>query len=284
MNITEVTRRDIIDYLIARKQPFHGRLDLLDFLRKIWDLSSMPSRYSGFKDAEGDIWQHMINNFDWDDHYLLYDYLDLLGCDDETFLKFLETCIHPVVLNDVKQVSEMSAQFNRSLAPDGYFLKMASTISGKPIYQAAKLDVAEFEWDAFIIHATEDKESFVRELANRLGDNGIDVWYDEFTLRVGDSLRESIDKGLLKSRYGIAVLSPSFFAKDWPQRELSALLARDSRNQKVILPVWLDVGLADVARYSPLLADLVAVKAADGMDRVVSDLMRVLRPDSGAET
>lgn len=66
-------------------------------------------------------------------------------------------------------------------------------------------------YDLFISHATEDKKDFVRPLVESLKKNNIEVWYDEISLNVGDSLRESIDKGLSKSRFGLVVLSPSFF-------------------------------------------------------------------------
>jgi hypothetical protein len=59
------------------------------------------------------------------------------------------------------------------------------------------------EWDVFISHASEDKEGFVRPLAKRLQEDELRVWFDEFTLTVGDSLRRSIDRGLVKSRYGM---------------------------------------------------------------------------------
>jgi hypothetical protein len=137
-----------------------------------------------------------------------------------------------------------------------------------------------FEWDAFISHATEDKDSFVRELAQELVREGITVWYDEFTLRVGDSLRRSIEKGLSNSRYGIVVLSPSFFRKEWPQSELDGLVTRERNGEKVILPVWLDVDREAVAQYSLILADRVAVKANEGMDKVVAQLLLVLNPSS----
>lgn len=138
------------------------------------------------------------------------------------------------------------------------------------------MEVTEFEWDAFICHATEDKDRFVRELAHQLIKRGIRVWYDEFTLKVGDSLQRAVENGLLRSRYGIVVLSPRFLDKEWPQRELKVLLRRDSRNMKVILPVWLDIGYEEVARYSPLLADYYATKAEYGMERVVDDLTAIL--------
>lgn len=81
--------------------------------------------------------------------------------------------------------------------------------------------------DAFISHASEDKADFVRPLAEALTAVGFDIWYDDFALSVGDSLRQSIDKGLSGSRYGIVVLSAAFFAKNWPQYELNGLVAKE---------------------------------------------------------
>ena len=137
-------------------------------------------------------------------------------------------------------------------------------------------------WDAFISHASEDKESFVRPLAVALRDRGLNIWYDEFTLQVGDSLRRSIDQGLADSNYGIIVFSPSFFAKKWPQDELSGLVAREGIDQKIILPVWHNIGAEEVKRHSPILADRKAALSASGLEQVVQELLRVIRatPDS----
>ena len=122
-------------------------------------------------------------------------------------------------------------------------------------------DVApdDIGYDAFICHASEDKKSIVRPLAAALDELRFRVWYDEFELKVGDSLRQSIDKGLVNSRYGIVILSKAFFAKDWPQYELNGLTAREIDGEKVILPVWHGVTKADILEYSPPLADKVAV-------------------------
>ncbi len=117
-------------------------------------------------------------------------------------------------------------------------------------------------YDAFISHATEDKQEVVRPLATRLRNLGFDVWYDEFELTVGDSLRRSIDRGLAASRFGIVVLSPSFFAKNWTQYELDGLVAKEISSGKVILPLWHRVTKDDVLGYSPSLADKVALNTA----------------------
>ncbi len=134
-------------------------------------------------------------------------------------------------------------------------------------------------YDAFISHASEDKDDFVRALAERLREEHVEVWYDEFSLRIGDSLRRSIDKGLSQSRFGIVVLSPSFFAKGWAQREFDGLVAREIDEQGIVLPVWHGVTREDVKSFSPPLADKLAASSADGIERVVRQLCDAIRPE-----
>ncbi|MBU7011916.1 MAG: TIR domain-containing protein [Theionarchaea archaeon] len=136
---------------------------------------------------------------------------------------------------------------------------------------------SSFEYDVFICHASEDKESFVRQLAKELESKGLRVWYDESTLLLGDSLRSSIDHGLARSRYGIVVLSNNFFEKGWSQNELAGLVAREVDGEKVILPVWHGVGKKEVQSFSPILADRLAVSSEKGIDNVVNEILRVLK-------
>jgi hypothetical protein len=133
--------------------------------------------------------------------------------------------------------------------------------------------------DAFICHASEDKEALVRPLAERLRQERVEVWFDEFSLQVGDSLRRAIDQGLAHSRFGIVILSPDFFEKQWPQWELDGLVVRqNSEPQNVILPVWHGVDEAQVRAYSPPLADKLAVNSSDGLDEVTRRLLTVIHP------
>jgi len=134
----------------------------------------------------------------------------------------------------------------------------------------------ERAWDLFISHASEDKDGFVRPLVEALQAQGIRVWYDELTLTLGDSLRRRIDEGLVNSRYGIVVLSPAFFDKDWPQRELDGLVGLEVNGRKVILPLWHGVTKTDVAKFSPTLADRFAVSSAEGIDVVVERVLAAL--------
>lgn len=141
------------------------------------------------------------------------------------------------------------------------------------------------QWDAFISHAWEDKESFVRPLASVLTALGARVWYDEFSLKIGDSLSASIDRGLAGSRYGIVVLSKAFMAKRWPQRELQGLVAREMGGRSTILPVWHGVTSEDVLEFSPPLADKLAANTAEkSADQIALQILSVIRPDIAGNT
>ena len=134
-------------------------------------------------------------------------------------------------------------------------------------------------YDVFICHASEDKEGFVRSLVVQLQEQHVAVWYDDFALQLGDSIRRAIDLGLAQSRFGVVVLSPAFFSKQWPQYELDGLAQREMRgNDRVILPVWHDVDHDDVFAYSAPLAGKKAARSSDGLERVAAQILGVVRP------
>lgn len=114
-----------------------------------------------------------------------------------------------------------------------------------------------YDYDLFISHASEDKD-FVRPLVEQLERLGLNVWYDETALKIGDSLSSSIDKGLASAKYGVIILSANFFNKNWPKYELSGLKARQINGEQVILPIWHNVTLREILSFSPPLADMLA--------------------------
>jgi hypothetical protein len=132
-------------------------------------------------------------------------------------------------------------------------------------------------YDAFISHASEDKDSLVRPLADGLVQRGFRIWYDEFELTIGDSLRQRIDHGLASSTYGIVVLSHAFFAKNWPRYELDGLTSRQMVGEKVILPVWHEIDRDGIMRYSPTLADRLALSSSSTtVTSMVNELSAIL--------
>jgi hypothetical protein len=136
------------------------------------------------------------------------------------------------------------------------------------------------DYDVFISHATEDKDAIVRPLAHALRDEGLSVWYDEFELRVGSSLRRNIDSGLANSRFGVVVLSDAFFTKGWTNYELDGLVTRDiaSGGGQIILPIWHRVTKDEVMGYSPSLADKVALRSSDStVQEMAAEIAGVIR-------
>jgi hypothetical protein len=134
------------------------------------------------------------------------------------------------------------------------------------------------KWDVFISYATEDREVVATPLAEALREKGLKVWYDVFELTPGKPLLRSIDEGLRESRFGLVVLSPSFFAREWPMRELSGLHACSIQQagQPFLIPIWYQLSADDLAQLSPLLSDIVGIPWDLGLDVVVQKILALL--------
>jgi AbiJ N-terminal domain 3/Abortive infection C-terminus len=133
--ITEVTRRNIFDSLTIERVNWSGTLPEIDFLSRLMDLSAMPSTDWRYDDFAGDIWQHRENNNDWDYYWVFNDpRINLLGCDDTSFLQFLCEMLHPIVRRDKIEVSKLVQMFNNYLANDGFEIVEKAQISGHPIF------------------------------------------------------------------------------------------------------------------------------------------------------
>ena len=142
-----------------------------------------------------------------------------------------------------------------------------------------ELSENHYDFDVFISHASEDKAAFAEPLAIRLREIGVKVWFDKFTLKVGDSLHDSVERGLSRSRFGVVIFSPNFLAKNWPRAELNGLFAREMDGHKVILPVWHNISSAEMKAAFPIQADKVALRSSEGVPAVAKALTEVIRPD-----
>ena len=141
--ITSITRRDIFDTLeIGVVDSGSGlaytyyskREDELGLLGRLFDLNSLPSFDSRYKDASGDIFQHTVNNSDWEGLWVKDDRRFLGGCSDETLLAFLAELFHPVVRNDNLPWGSLLNALNDLLRPDGFELVEVNRISGRSVY------------------------------------------------------------------------------------------------------------------------------------------------------
>jgi len=139
------------------------------------------------------------------------------------------------------------------------------------------------EWDVFISHAHEDKDEIVRPLAYALRERGLRVWFDEFELGIGDSLRRKIDQGIARSAFGVVVLSAAFFAKNWAQYELDGLVTRSVDGSQVLLPLWHRLTKAEVMAYSPSLADKLARSTSEStLEEIAAEIAGVVSQVTGA--
>ena len=139
-------------------------------------------------------------------------------------------------------------------------------------------DDTDKEYDVFISHASEDKEEVVRPLANALKDKSLNVWYDEFELKIGDSLRQKIDKGVANSKFGIVILSKNFIKKGWTNYELDGLITRSISNQQLLLPIWHNITKQEVIDYSPSIADKVARSTSTNtIEEIAEEIAEIIK-------
>lgn len=132
---------------------------------------------------------------------------------------------------------------------------------------------------AFISHDSRDKDELVRELAQELSKLMCPVWYDEYSLRVGASLRESIESGLKETKNCIVVLSPNFlFNEGWGKAEFDSVFTREILEKKnVMMPVWHNVTVEQVYEYSPRLADKVGLNTKIGIKELARKLSNEIK-------
>lgn len=139
------------------------------------------------------------------------------------------------------------------------------------------------EYDVFVSHAWEDKDSFVDEFVQALRARNLRVWYDTSKLKWGDSMRAKIDEGLRHSRFGVAVLSPDYISegKYWTKAELDGLFQLESINGKMLLPIWHNLTKKQVMDFSPIIAGKLAMTTANmTTDEIADELVELLQEES----
>lgn len=172
-----------------------------------------------------------------------------------------------------KRIEELQRQMIRQIIPS----------------QIVSYQTKDEEYDLFVSHAFEDKEDFVDELVAELKQLDLKIWYDTDRLKIGDSMREKIDKGLSKSRYGVVILSPNYIAdnKYWTKTELNALFQKETVNGKTILPIWHNLTKKQVTGYSPIIADRKAFTTAQytakEIAREISELFLKTEPEENKD-
>lgn len=174
-----------------------------------------------------------------------------------------------IVYTEFDIATRVQQQITTKLRPEGFLMQYR----GGSYAKAKAMNPV-----AFISHDSRDKEKIARNIASGLRSRKQSIWYDEYSLKPGDSLRESIEDGLKDSKYCILILTPNFLTKGgWVKREYDSIFTRELiEDKKVIIPVWHNVTAKDIYAFSPILADRVAVMWREDDDTVFDELLRAL--------
>jgi hypothetical protein len=143
---------------------------------------------------------------------------------------------------------------------------------------------SKYKYDVFISHAVEDKLIIANELFKRLEEASLSIWYSGRELKVGDSIEESIRRNLSLSRYAVVIFSQHYLSKNWTMKELYLLLGHEIAKRKVILPILLDVTVADLAKKDIAIADKFAIPFEKGMDYIVEKLLEEIKGTQSANS
>jgi hypothetical protein len=136
-----------------------------------------------------------------------------------------------------------------------------------------------YRYDVFISHAVEDKESIANELYDRLKESTrLRIWYSGKKLIPGESIEKTIYKGLRRSRYGIAILSPTYLRKNWTTQELHSLLFRERDKDHVIFPILHQITLDEIVEKYPFMRDRYCISSNKGMDNVIRAITDKIKP------
>lgn len=174
-----------------------------------------------------------------------------------------QTAAHKKAIDGLKKQADQAARrFNTPpvlvVRPSG-----ASAEAGEPV-----------QYDVFLSHASEDKEEIARPLADALTARGVTVWFDELNIRVGQSIRREIERGIRDARFGLVIVSQNFMAKQWTQTELDALWGKKlAARDDSLLPVWHKVTYDEVQQGLPLLAGLRALNTSTLPTNKIADLL-----------
>jgi hypothetical protein len=264
------------------REVFPGRFGLIPFLKRVWPLTQMPSRDDRFTDAEGDIWQHMVNNDDWTMHDLLISRLRILEIPDQRFGRFLETLVHPLNVSDKGQQAEYVRWINEELKNDEFELRKIDEISSRPVYKLSPIGGDELgdAYEVVLSFAGEDRK-YVEQVAQILIASDVALFYDNYEEASlwGKNLVEHLHKVYSGSgRYCVMFISAAYAEKVWPTHERrSAFEKAIESKEEYILPARFDdteipglhkhIAYVDLRRKTPKeLAKLIKQKLGRPLD------------------
>lgn len=198
--ITDVTRRQIADEMTIGKIWYHGNQTEPDFLARLFELKNLPSRDYRYTNAYDDIYQHMVNNNDWELDWIYSDpRINLSHCDDETYLKFLAMTVHPRVRTNTEEVTKLIEIYNKHLNVDGFEIAQTDEISGKLVFSGRQKAIGQ-------AHLTAKKVEIKRYLDTAYVNSKINTMTDaihkdtDLAIGTAKELLETICKSILQQK------------------------------------------------------------------------------------
>ena len=206
--ITDITRRQIADETSLNNLWYHGNSTEPDFLARLFDLKGLPSKDYRYSNAYDDIYQHMVNNTDWDSDWLYDDpRINLSYCNDDIYLRFLALTLHPRVRTDADEIHKLVDIYNKHLGNDGFEVIQTDEISGKPIFTGRQKVIGQ---SGLLAKKIEIKKYLNTEYVNGKIDIMNDAIRKDTDLAIGTAkeLLETTCKSILKQK--IVMVDPNW--------------------------------------------------------------------------
>ena len=238
--IKKETRKNIFDHFDMEGIHFSGRMEDIVFLNRLYDLKKIPSEDGRYSDAAGEIWQHTVNNNDYEGNWVFADNrFELLNGSHETFLKFICEMAHPLVRPDKQQASKILAIANDWLREDGWELYPIKEIAGGKVLsfqqinaiQKPKEDEVSYIWEPnklrfFISHRDEHKAK-AKKLGEDLSNNGISCFVAHDSIQAMSTWKDEIMKALLTMDAFVCYITDNFYKSEWTNQEIGFAIARN---------------------------------------------------------
>jgi hypothetical protein len=239
--ITNVTRQHIADEMQIAGIWYHGRQNEPDFLSRVFDLQQMKSLDYRYSNAYHDIYQHMVNNTDWDPDWIYTDpRINLLHCEDDAYLKFVAATLHPLVRTDQEQLGRLLQIYNKHLHMDGYEIAQTDEISGRPLFSGRTKVIGHAQ-------IASKKAEIKRYLNTAYVNSKMTVMHDavnkdtDIAIGTAKELLETVCKSILKQK-GIPI------NKDWtlPQLLNATSSALDFKPKEADNPAKAEKGIRQI--------------------------------------
>jgi hypothetical protein len=177
-----------------------------------------------------------------------------------------------------KQAAAADFLFGPEMESIGFLDTLRRARIARELSNISSAAIEQASYDCFISYATEDRVSVATPLATHLRDKGLSVWFDQFSLKIGDSIRKKVDQGLSQSLFGIVILSRHFFEKNWTQYELDGLVSRElSSGEKLILPIWHKLSSEEIRKHSASLAGKLALSTTEmELEDIATEIEKVI--------